>query len=53
MLKVYRGWIFDEKDGAILEAKKGEETITGEFEDIIPKIDKIEYEEVRKSEQVH
>lgn len=53
MLKVYRGWIFNEKTEGILEAKKGEETITGEFEDIVPKIDKIEYEEVRKSEQVH
>lgn len=48
MLKVYRGWIFNEKSGAILEAKKGDQTITGEFEEIVPKIDKIEYEEARK-----
>ena len=47
MRSVYRGWIINEADDGV-KAKKGEEVIIGQYEDVIREIDNREF---RKQEE--
>lgn len=48
MLRVYRGWIITPLDSKNLVAEKNKRTITGEWEEIVPKIDTYEYEKAKE-----
>ena len=48
MRAVYRGWIINETDDGGVKAKKGEEAIIGQYEDVIREIDNREF---RKQEE--
>ena len=48
MLRVYRGWTVTPLNSKNLIAEKDGRAITGEWEEIVPKIDTYEYEQARK-----
>ena len=48
MLKVYRSWMITPINDKTMIAQKGRMTFTGEYEDLIVKIDHYEYEQARK-----
>jgi hypothetical protein len=48
MCIVYRGWIVSETDDGGVKAKKGEEVIIGQYEDVLREIDNREF---RKQEE--
>ncbi len=47
MCAVYRGWIINERDDGV-KAKKGEEVIIGQYEDVIREIDNREFKNRRR-----
>ena len=51
MLRVYRGWIVTPLNREVLVAEKDGRTFTGEWEEIVPKIDTYEYEQARKERE--
>lgn len=51
MLRVYRGWIVTPLNSKKLIAEKDGRAITGEWEEIVPKIDTYEYEQARKERE--